>query len=37
MTEAEFVNQLQNIQARVFIVGGWVRDYLRGQKPHDRD
>lgn len=37
MTEAEFVNRLQNIQARVFIVGGWVRDYLRGQKPHDKD
>lgn len=37
MTEAEFVNRLRNIKARVFIVGGWVRDYLRGQQPHDKD
>jgi tRNA nucleotidyltransferase (CCA-adding enzyme) len=37
MTEQEFVQILCSAGGRVFIVGGWVRDYFRGVKPHDKD
>ncbi|MCR5438847.1 MAG: HD domain-containing protein [Selenomonas sp.] len=37
MREADFVAALKNSGARVFIVGGWVRDQLRGVKAHDKD
>lgn len=37
MTETVFVNNLRAAGARIFIVGGWVRDYLRQVTPHDKD
>ena len=37
MTELEFVTTLRNAGARVFIVGGWVRDFLRQVPAHDKD
>ena len=37
MTENEFVNQIRTAGARVFIVGGWVRDFLRQVPAHDKD
>ena len=37
MTEKEFVNRLRTAGARVFIVGGWVRDFLRQVPAHDKD
>ena len=37
MTEDVFVSSLRQAGARVFIVGGWVRDYLRHVTPHDKD
>ena len=37
MTELEFVTTLRNAGARVFIVGGWVRDFLRQEPAHDKD
>lgn len=37
MKEEEFAAKLKAIGAEVYIVGGWVRDYLRGAKPKDKD
>lgn len=37
MTEADFAEILRRHQARVFIVGGWVRDFFRRVPPHDKD
>lgn len=37
MTEASFAERLRAHGARVFIVGGWVRDHLRRVQPHDKD
>ncbi|MDR3166010.1 MAG: hypothetical protein LBU13_10585, partial [Synergistaceae bacterium] len=37
MTEGEFARAVQEAGGRAFIVGGWVRDSLRGVRPHDRD
>ena len=37
MKEEEFAAKLKAIDAEVYIVGGWVRDYLRGAKPKDKD
>ena len=37
MKEEEFAANLKVIGAEVYIVGGWVRDYLRGAKPKDKD
>lgn len=37
MTEAEFAEILQQHGARLFIVGGWVRDFFRRVRPHDKD
>ena len=37
MTEKEFVQQVRALGGRAFIVGGWVRDKLRGVVPHDKD
>lgn len=37
MTEAEFAAEIKSIGAEAYIVGGWVRDYLRGAEPKDRD
>ena len=37
MTENEFVNRVRTAGARVFIVGGWVRDFLRQVPAHDKD
>lgn len=37
MREKDFVAALRECGARVFIVGGWVRDQIRGVKAHDKD
>ena len=37
MKEEEFARRLRAAGARVFVVGGWVRDYVRGVTPHDKD
>ncbi len=37
MTEADFAGILRQHGARLFIVGGWVRDFFRKVKPHDKD
>ena len=37
MTEKDFVNRIRTAGARVFIVGGWVRDFLRQVPAHDKD
>lgn len=37
MTEEAFADLLRAHGARVFIVGGWVRDALRHVRPHDKD
>ena len=37
MSEIEFAKKINDVGGRVFIVGGWVRDFLRGKEPHDKD
>ena len=37
MQEQEFVEKVRRCGGRVFIVGGWVRDKLRGAVPKDKD
>lgn len=37
MEEAAFVAALRRAGARVFVVGGWVRDRLRGAAAADKD
>ena len=37
MKEIEFVTTVRAAGARVFIVGGWVRDFLRQVPAHDKD
>lgn len=37
MQENDFVKCINENGGRAYIVGGWVRDYLRGEKPHDKD
>lgn len=37
MTETEFVRKMKNIGVETYIVGGWVRDHLRGSKAKDKD
>ena len=37
MKEEVLVNKIRQAGGQIFIVGGWVRDYLRQVKPHDKD
>ena len=37
ITEQCFTEKLNQAGARAYIVGGWVRDRLRGVTPHDKD
>lgn len=37
MQEKEFVARVREAGGRAFIVGGWVRDQIRGVVPHDKD
>ena len=37
MREEEFVKAVEGAGGTVYLVGGWVRDYLRGAKPRDKD
>ena len=37
MKEETFVAQIRQLGGRVFIVGGWVRDFLRRKEPKDKD
>ncbi|MDR3331310.1 MAG: hypothetical protein LBT08_01665 [Synergistaceae bacterium] len=35
--ESDFVRETEKAGGRAYIVGGWVRDRLRGAAPHDKD
>jgi len=37
LTEVAFAAQVRALGGRAFIVGGWVRDQLRGVTAHDKD
>ncbi len=37
LTEQSFAARIRAMGGRVFIVGGWVRDQLRGVPAHDKD
>lgn len=37
MLEAEFAARVEEVGGQAFVVGGWVRDFLRGEKPEDKD
>lgn len=37
MKELEFVRRVHTAGGRAAIVGGWVRDSLRGEEPKDKD
>ena len=37
MTEQDFVETIRAHGGRVFLVGGWVRDKIRGEKASDKD
>jgi len=37
LDEAGFARIVEEAGGRAYIVGGWVRDTLRGECPHDRD
>ena len=37
MEEMQFVRRVREAGGRVAVVGGWVRDTLRGVKPKDKD
>ena len=37
MREEEFVKAVEGAGGTVYLVGGWVRDHLRGATPRDRD
>ena len=37
MREEEFVKAVEGAGGTVYLVGGWVRDHLKGAKPRDKD
>ncbi len=37
MIEQEFAQAVADAGGRAYVVGGWVRDTLRGQEAHDKD
>jgi tRNA nucleotidyltransferase/poly(A) polymerase len=37
MTETDFARKIADAGGRAYIVGGWVRDCMRGVTPHDKD
>lgn len=37
MREEQFVKAVEGAGGTVYLVGGWVRDYLRGATPRDKD
>ena len=37
MREEEFVKAVEGAGGTVYLVGGWVRDHLRGAEPQDKD
>ena len=37
MREEEFVKAVEGAGGTVYLVGGWVRDHLRGATPRDKD
>lgn len=37
MNEEEFARRVQGAGGNAYIVGGWVRDHLRGSAPKDKD
>lgn len=37
MLEKEFVRKINSIRGAAYVVGGWVRDWIRGITPKDKD
>jgi len=37
MLEKEFVKKINQIHGAAYVVGGWVRDHIRGVTPKDKD
>ena len=37
MEQEDFINRVEQAGGTVYLVGGWVRDHLRGVKPQDKD
>ena len=37
MTELDFAERIERAGGRAYVVGGWVRDAIRGMPPHDKD
>ncbi len=37
LTENEFANIIRNNNGRIFLAGGYVRDEILGETPHDKD
>lgn len=37
MLEKEFVTKINEIHGAAYVVGGWVRDFIRGVRPKDKD
>lgn len=37
MLEKEFVREINSIHGAAYVVGGWVRDWIRGITPKDKD
>ena len=37
MNERDFVRRVISVGGRVAVVGGWVRDFVRSEKPKDKD
>jgi tRNA nucleotidyltransferase (CCA-adding enzyme) len=37
MREKDFVKRVEEINGKVFLVGGWVRDMILGSQHHDKD
>jgi len=37
MLEKEFVTKINSIHGKAYVVGGWVRDSIRGVTPKDKD
>ena len=37
MRQEDFVKAVESVGGNVYLVGGWVRDRLRGVEPQDKD
>lgn len=37
MREEEFIRKINSLSGKAYVVGGWVRDWIRGVAPKDKD